>query len=201
MIILYASLMLGMAAAPQPVGDAPSGPDIAECVVDNDLSDVRWLLKTLPGSAAEAKATKKVLVFYGGCSDNKAAAGALAWRERAEIAEAAAIGLLGRSRPDVVAATAQGGWALTLPRGASPPADYDANSVGMRMLGDCVVRANPQGALALIRADRGSAAETTAIAGLSGNFASCVARGKTFKLKRQDLRLVVAEPLYHALSR
>ena len=187
--------------SPQPIAETPAGPDIAQCVVDNGLNDVHLLLGSLPGSQAEAKATKRLIGLYGGCSDNKAVAGGFAWRERAEIAEAAALDLLGRNRGDVAAAVARPGWALTLPAGAQPPADYDTASVGMRMLGDCLLRANPQGAVALVSADRGSAAETAAINGLSGNLASCLTAGQTFKLKRQDLRLVVAEPLYHLLSR
>jgi hypothetical protein len=176
--------------------------DVATCVVDNDMTTVRSLLKTVPGSPAEAKVAVKLLDLYGGCNNNTSVVGGFAWRERAEIAEAAAIHVLERGKTtDVAAAATDASWVFALPAGAQPPADYDTNNVGMRMLGDCVVRANPQGALALIRADRGSAAEAAAIAGLSGNFASCLTTGQTFKLKRQNLRLVVAEPLYHLLSR
>lgn len=201
MIIFPASLMLGMAMAAQPVADGPSGADIAECVVDNDKGDVRALLKAVPGSPAEARATQKVLVFYGGCNDNKQAAGDFAWQERAQIAEAALTGMIGSKTPDVATAAGQAGWALVLPSGARASVDYDAVKVGMRMLGDCIVRANPQGALALIRTDRGSAAEAAATGGLSGNLAACLPAGQKLTLKRQDLRLVVAEPLYQMLSR
>ena len=53
----------------------------------------------------------------------------------------------------------------------------------------------------LARTARGSAGETAAVNELSGNLAACLPAGQTLKLKRQDLRLVVAEPLYHLLSR
>jgi len=198
--IFLASLIVGSAFSSPLLAETPSGPDVAECVVDNDMNDVRALLRTVPGSQAEAKATKQVLVYYGGCNDNKVMAGGFAWRERAEIAEAAAASLLTRGQPDVAAAAGQADWAFALPKGVQP-AGYDSSNVGMRMLGDCVLRANPQVTLALLRSNRGSAAETAAIAGLSGNFASCLTAGQTVKLKRQDLRLVVAEPLYHLLSR
>jgi hypothetical protein len=202
MIILFASMMFGIAVAPQPPADTPPGPDIAACVVDNDMTTVRSLLKTVPGSPTEAKVAVKLLDLYGGCNNNTSVLGGFAWRERAEIAEAAAIHVLEHGKtPDVAAAATEISWAFALPAGAKPSTDYDTNSVGMRMLGDCIVRANPRGALALVRADRGSAAEAAAITGLSGNFASCLTAGQTFKLKRQDLRLVVAEPLYHLLSR
>ena len=173
--------------------------DAAACVVDNDIRDVRTLLKTVPGSPSETEVTNKVLAYYGGCSDNKVAAGTFSWRERAEIAEAALAPML-RKTPDVTAAVARDGWALTIPASAKP-ADYAAVTVGVRMMGDCLVRANPQGSLALLRSGRGSADEASAINGLSGNIAACVPAGQLLKLKRTDLRLVVAEPLYHLLSR
>ena len=197
MITLALMLLAGATAAP----DADStGLDVATCVVDNDLRDVRTLLKTVPGSASEGQATAKVLVYYGGCNDNKVMAGTFSWRERAEIAEAALVPMLGKA-PDIAEAVARDGWALAMPASVKSPVDYDAANVGARMMGDCVVRANPQGALALLRADRGSAAEANAINGLSGNIAACLPAGQTLKLKRTDLRLIVAEPLYHVLSR
>ena len=201
MIVLLAPVMLGATPVPQPEADTSSGFDVAECVVDNDKTDVRALLRAVPGSPNEARATEKVLAFYGGCNDNKRAEGSFAWQERAQLAEAALAGLLGKKDPDVVSAVGQDGWAFALPSGARPSADYDSVKVGMRMLGDCMVRANPQGALALVRTDRGSAAEAAAAGALSGNLAACLPAGQSFKLKRQDLRLVVAEPLYHVMSR
>jgi hypothetical protein len=190
-------LLAGALAAPD-IDQVAS--DVAECVVDNDIRDVRELLKTVPGSPSEGQATAKVLVYYGGCNDNKVMTGTLSWRERAEIAEAALVPILGKA-PDLAAGVGKDGWALAIPASAKSPGGYDAVNVGVRMMGDCIVRANPQGALALLRADRGSAAEATAVNGLSGNIATCLTAGQTLKLKRQDLRLVVAEPLYHVLSR
>ncbi|WP_066824951.1 hypothetical protein [Sphingomonas mali] len=192
-------LALLLAGTPMVPGMDQATSDAAECVVDNDIRDVRALLKTVPGSPSETEATSKVLVYYGGCSDNKMAAGTFSWRERAEIAEAALAPML-RKSPDVAGAVARDGWALAMPANAKP-ADYAAVTIGVRMMGDCLVRANPQGSLALLRSDRGSADEASAINSLSGNIAACVPAGQLLKLKRQDLRLVVAEPLYHLLSR
>jgi hypothetical protein len=195
-MIGLALLLAGTSMAP---GVDQGTSDAAECVVDNDIRDVRALLKTVPGSPSETEATSKILAYYGGCSDNKVVTGTFSWRERAEIAKAALAPML-RKAPDVAAAVGRDGWALAMPASAKP-ADYAAVTVGVRMMGDCLVRANPQGSLALLRSDPGSADEASAINGLSGNIAACVPAGQTLKLKRTDLRLVVAEPLYHMLSR
>ena len=183
-------------AAPQP--DTPS--EIAACVVDNDAADVRKLLNTVPGSPAEAAAAKPVMGYYGGCNDNKGAGGVLAWRDRAEIANAALIKRMGKKTPDVAAAS-QPGWALDIGKGKVAGADYNAAAVGTRMFGDCVVRAAPQAAVDLARSDVGGAAERTAIEQLSPVLAPCIPAGQNMRVKRADLRLLVAEPLYHLLGK
>jgi len=203
MIVFSALLLFGAAIAgnPEPRPDVPASVDVATCVVDNDIGNVRALLKTVPGSPAEGRVTVKLIAFYGGCNDNRIMSGAFNWHERAELAEAAVLNLLARKAPNVTDAVGQSGWAFAMPANAKTSADYDAVSVGVRMMGDCLVRTNPQGSLTLLRSERGSAGEASAINELSGNIASCVPGGQLLKLKRTDLRLVVAEPLYHVLSR
>ena len=193
-MFVLASLLLGI----MPV---PITSDVAECVVDNDMSDVRALLNTVPGSPDEARVTPKVLVLYGACDDNRVVNGALAWRERAEIAEAAAIKMLGGHKRDIAGAVSESGWALALPASARASIDYNPNGAGMRMVGDCILRNNPQASVDLIASEPGSPAESAAIGRMSGNLGGCLYSGQTLKLQRQDLRLIVAEPLYHLLSR
>jgi hypothetical protein len=187
-----------LAAAPTPQPDTPF--EIAACVVDNDAADVRVLLKTTPGSPAEAAAARPVMQYYGGCNDNKAADGTIAWRERAEIANAALVKRMGRKSPDVSGAT-QPGWALDLGKGMVAGTDYNPTAVGMRMLGDCVVRTAPQAAVDLARSGVGSAEERAAIGQLSAVLAPCVPAGQNLRVKRDQLRLIVAEPLYHLLGK
>ena len=207
MIKVVVSLAVAINVSPWPALSAPmplSAPDtpseIAACVVDNDAADVRVLLKTVPGSPAEAAAAKPVMQYYGGCNDNKAMGGAIAWRERAEIANAALIKRIGKRSPDVSAA-GQPGWALDIGKGKVAGADYDAVAVGTRMLGDCVVRAAPQAAADLARSETASAAERAAIDQLSTVLAPCIPAGQNIRVKRTELRLIVAEPLYHLLGK
>lgn len=187
-----------LSAAPAPVPDTPS--EVAACVVDNDPGDVRSLLKTTPGSPAEAAAAVKVMQYYGACNDNGSANGTMAWRERAEIANAALAVRMARKSPDISDAT-RPGWALAVGNGMVAGRDYDSARVGMRMLGDCAVRAAPQAAVDLVRSAPNSAGERAAIGQLSPVLAPCVPAGQNLRVKRDQLRLIVAEPLYHLLGK
>lgn len=172
---------------------------VAECVVDNDLKEVRTLLNTLPGSPEERRIGTKVMAFYGGCNDNKIVAGQLAWRERAEIANAALLWRLDQS-PFDAATTSRDGWKLAV-AGKTAGTDYDAGSASMRQFGDCIVAVDPAASLRLARSSRGSGEEAAAITALAPTLNDCLAPGRNFKLKRADLRLIVAEPLYHMVSK
>ena len=172
---------------------------VAECVVDNDIREVRLLLNTLPGSPEERRIGAKVMAFYGGCNDNKIVAGRLAWRERAEIANAALMWRLARS-PFDPAATPRNGWKLAV-SGKVAGTDYDAGSASMRQFGDCIVAIDPAAALRLARSSPNGSDEAAAIKILAPTLNDCLAPGVNFKLKRADLRLVVAEPLYHLIAK
>lgn len=197
-IAVFSAMQLYAAPLPQSSSDTAS--EVAVCVVDNDAADVRILLDTVPGSQAETAAATPVLEYYGGCNDNKAMNGTIAWRERAEIANAALVKRIGKRSPDTSAVT-RPGWALEVGKDTVPGRDYDMVAVGTRMLGDCIVRAAPEAAADLARSATGSAAERTAIAQLSPVLAPCIPAGQNMRVKRADLRLLVAEPLYHLLGK
>lgn len=195
MIALYAFLMLGMAPVPpQPASEPSSGPDVAECVVDNDPREVRKLLDTVPGSGDEARASRGILVYYGGCSDNRVATGNLAWRERAEIAYAALENRLDNGRFDATSPPPRARWALMSTGG-------NRKLIAVRQFGDCVVGLAPAGALRLVQSTAGSRDEAAAIDALRPSLNDCLAPRQNFTVKRADLRLIVAEPLYHMLSK
>jgi len=155
----------------------------------------------MPGSPAEAEASKTVLAYWGGCNDNVVASGSLAWRERAALADAALKTKLGRRKPNMPSAAQTPGWSLVLASGSVAGSDYDATSVGMRQFGDCVVAKEPQAALDLVRSPVGSKEENAAIAALSPSLGGCITAGQNVRLKRDNLRLLLAEPLYHVITR
>lgn len=198
MILFYASMMLGMALAPQPVTPVDDKADVATCVVDNDMRDVRTLLQTPPGSDEERRVGSKVMVYYGGCDDNRVANGQIGWRERAEIAYAALLNRLDERRFDASAPLPpRANWALMTKAGYGA----DQKLVAIREFGDCVVGLAPADALRLVRSSPGSADEAAVIAALRPSLNDCLAPKQNFTVKRADLRLIVAEPLYHMTSK
>ena len=198
MILFYASMMLGMALAPQPAAPVDDGTDVAACIVDNDMADVRTLLRTSPGSDEERRAGSKVMVYYGGCDDNRVATGQIGWRERAEIAYAALLNRLDEPRFDASAPPRpRADWALMTRAGYGA----DQKLVAIRQFGDCVVGLAPANALRLVRSSAGGADEAAAIAELRPALNDCIAPRQNFTVKRADLRLIVAEPLYHMTSK
>ncbi|HEX4694042.1 hypothetical protein [Sphingomonas sp.] len=194
--IVIAALLGAFAALPAHA--ATDEYDVAQCVVDNDAHDAKMLLSTLPGSDGERRVGAKLMDLYGGCNDNRLATGQIAWRERAEIANAALLTWLDGGRFDVASPPPRARWALSVADGGS---NYDRHLVSIRQFGDCVVALNPAGALNLARSARGSADERAAIGALAPALNDCLAPGKNFRVKRDDLRLIVAEPLYHMVSR
>lgn len=203
-ILIYALLVAPLAGTPataQVAGGISAEMDLAQCVADNDSRGVARFLKTVPGSPEERQAARPLVELYGACNDNSGATGTFAWRERAELATAAAAARAERTRADVAAAAQQSGWALALPAGPAAGVDYDASSVGLRMFGDCVVRAAPDAALDLLVSQPGGAREAAAIAALKPALGPCLAAGQQISIARENLRLVVGEPLYHLLAR
>ncbi|MES2095807.1 MAG: hypothetical protein V4459_03535 [Pseudomonadota bacterium] len=178
--------------------DTPA--NVAECVVDNAARNVKALLNTVPGSPEERAAAKPVLDYYAGCNDNTEVLGAFAWRERAELANAALVRRLSRGKPDL-SGVSNASWTLTLDSKFVAGTDYDPKASGLRQLGDCVVRTSPQAAYDLASSGVGSAQESAAISALAPTLAPCVPAGQNFRVKKADLRLLVAEPLYHLLTR
>ncbi|THD35191.1 MAG: hypothetical protein E7773_12115 [Sphingomonas sp.] len=193
--LVIAALLGAFVALPAHASD---GYDVAQCVVDNDAHDAKMLLATLPGSESERRAGAKLMDLYGGCNDNRRMGGQFAWRERAEIANAALMNWLERGRFDAASPPPRASWALTVSEGSW---GYDRNLVSIRQFGDCVVALNPVGALDLARSTRGSVGERAAIRALTPALNDCLAPGKNFTVKRDDLRLIVAEPLYHMVSK
>ena len=198
-LALLAASAVSLPAAAQTMESAER--DIAQCLVDNDSSRVASLLRTLPGSAAERRVSKPLIQLYGACYDNVPAQGAFAWRDRAQLAAAAVAGGAGKRGLDLASAARQPGWMLEPAAGQVAGTDYDASSVSLLGFGACIVKLAPEASLALVRAEAMTAAEAAAVTALKPAVADCIQPGQKLRLTRENLRLIVSEPLYHLLAR
>jgi hypothetical protein len=177
---------------------AVEGPrDVARCIADNDPRGVRALLATLPGSPAELRAGRKLRGLMAACAGRTDAAGDLAWRERAEIAEAALRNHFETGHGRTTGVGSASAWRVSADAKLVAGRDYSSADLGMRMFGECVVAAQSEAAAQLLRTEPGSAEESKAIGALSPALGPCLASGQNLRVKRQDLRFVLAEPLYH----
>jgi hypothetical protein len=168
--------------------------EAAECVVDNDASRVDELLQTVPGSLAEAKKAGLLVQLYGACMDNRSVKGSFSWLERAELATAALNKSLMRGSARATATPAA--WeAIAKTQRVSGDTPH---ALGLAMFGACVVHAAPEASLQYFRA---GPTEAAALVTMRPALESCMEPGKSLRVTPAQLRLIVAEPLYHALVR
>lgn len=92
-------------------------------------------------------------------------------------------------------------WAMPRPSGKTDAereqsASFAAAEAFLGKLGECMVRANPTGAHAVLAAPMGDAAEMAAIRALQPVIGPCVPKGETLKLNRATLREAIAISYY-----
>ncbi len=171
----------------------------ATCVADNEPGIARALLATLPGSAAEAKMRNQVAEIFTACNDGVWVAGDGVARVRPAIAAAMVAYDIEHGKPRPAAASASPWYAKAVAQGA-PGRDFDPVALGMQEFGTCVVAAAPGPATRLVVSGPGGSEERAAIAALKPALSPCVVQGKPITLKPAALRMLLAEPLYHAMG-
>jgi len=174
----------------------------AECTVREDARALRELLQTLPGSEAEARASKRLALTFSACSSETVGLaitphGQGLYNGRADLA-AAAIPRAGAWLGGAAAASLTP-WYVGRIVGKTPNKDYDGVSLGLQEVGTCVVKAAPDASARLVQAVSGSDAERGALTEIRAVLPGCVVQGEPISFKRDQLRLIVAEPLYHAI--
>ncbi|MBC7986248.1 MAG: hypothetical protein H7X93_06200 [Sphingomonadaceae bacterium] len=97
--------------------------------------------------------------------------------------------------PPSIAAAAPSEIAVEL-YNARVTAAVDQPSELIRIFGDCVAAAQPMTVDALIRAEAGSAAETSAIGAISPAMGPCLWNGQSIEFSRLTLRAALADGLY-----
>ncbi|MEP7005818.1 MAG: hypothetical protein ABI810_07535 [Sphingomonas bacterium] len=199
-VMLAASIATAVSAEQGPAAVALSR-STAECTVEQNPAAVAALLQTLPGSSEEDRAARRVAPLFNACGAeltispgsqglyNGRAALAAAAASR-ELAKGSSAGSDGAVTPWYAAAIA----------GKAPGAGYDATSLGMQAFGTCVVGAAWAPSASLVASAAGSAEERAAIVAIKPVLAGCVAQGKPIHMTLDQLRLMVAEPLYHVIT-
>jgi hypothetical protein len=197
---LAAAIIASLMASAATAGEAKLGRSAAECTVDQAYGSVATLLQTLPGSSDEEKAARRVAPVFAACGAELAISpfSQALGNGRADLAAAAARRELAKGNmPSSGAVTP---WYATAVAGGGLGHGYDAVSLGMQEFGTCVVGAAGTASAQLVRSDAGSAEERAAIAAIRPVLAGCVAQGKPLHMTLDQLRLMVAEPLYHVIA-
>jgi hypothetical protein len=205
--------LIGMCLVPLVVSTATAADDAvmmrearatAECVVEQQPAAVDGLLGTLPGSDQEVRAAERLKTIYAACSGdkfglaiNKGSQGL--FNGRPNLAAAAASAALDKRDADVARLQGAQAWYANAVAGTAAGRGYDAVALGRQEFGTCVVKAAPDSALKLVRSRAGSAEEREALSGITPVLSGCIAAGTPISIKRDTLRLMIAEPLYHAI--
>jgi len=199
--VLVAASVSGVAGAEEGPAAVKLGRVAAECTVAQDRGPVAALLRTLPGSPEEERAARRVAPLFNACGAelgiSRSSQGL--YNGRADLAAAAAQRELARG-----SSPSSGGklspWYASAISGRAPGQGYDSVSLGMQEFGTCVVGAAPDASARLVNSLAGSAEERAAIGGIKPVLAGCAVQGKPLRMTLDQLRLLVAEPLYHIIA-
>ena len=161
---------------------------LSRCLVREEPAKVAAFLKLVPGSRASRDAARRLesdncmVAATVEPADAALRGGLFTALYRSEFAAAAEP--LRETGPDLKAEV------------TGLPADVAAAYVSSRSFAECVVRANPGEARALVLADPASAAEAAAAKALTPAIAGCLPAGQTLNLTKSTLVSLVAEMLF-----
>ena len=177
---------------------------VAACVVEQKPALVADLLSTLPGSDREARAADRLAAVYTACSDNKFKLAISKYSQglyngRSSLAAAAALAAMDRRTIDPSRIRDVQVWYANTVVGRAPGNDYSAAALAAQEFGTCVVKAAPDSAVQLLRFKAGSAEERQPLSAIMSVLPGCIFSGKPVSMKRDQIRLMIAEPLYHAI--
>jgi hypothetical protein len=200
-LALVAPMVASAAIAGGTPAEAKLGRIAAECTVEQDRGNVAALLRTLPGSPEESRAAHKLAEIFAACGAelNISTGSQGLYNGRADLAAAAAAHALGRRAPTFPAAPLAP-WYKSAIIGRSPGYGFDPVSLGMQEFGTCVVGAAGDASARLIRSAAGSAEERDAIGAIKPVLAGCLVQGQPMHMTLDQLRLLIAEPVYHVVA-
>ena len=200
-VAVVAASVATVASAEQGPAAATLSRSTAECTVGQAHGSVVALLRTLPGSPEEDKAAHRIAPIFNACGAeldiSRWSQGLYNGRAALAAAEVGRELAKGRSAGSDGAVTP---WYNAAIAGKAPGLGYDATSLGMQAFGTCVVGAARDPSARLVASAAGSVEERAAIAAIKPVLAGCIAQGKPMHMTLDQLRLMVAEPLYHVIT-
>lgn len=168
----------------------------AVCIADNEPSSAKAVLATVPGSPAETIAHRKLASILSACSaDDPLETVDLPWVRPALAAAMLEKPLARGRRPK-----ANGPLWFAAMESKAAGQGYDAAALGWYRMGACVFAAAPDAAGNLLASAPRSREERGAFAALKPALGPCVIKGRPIAFTKTSLRLLLAEPVYHAIS-
>ncbi|MGA9582859.1 MAG: hypothetical protein WBR13_12915 [Allosphingosinicella sp.] len=192
-------------------------PRISKCLIRREPALIDRWLRTLPGSAAEARLFRSAEARFPPCFGEPHSGTGGVWLpryDRAGMRAALVRALLQARRGDLPAAAQPGGVADWYPRPAAPPhRPDDAAAVVAAELGECLARRHWAEVLAIVRSvdpkaendiswgyreskdsrDREAAAVDSELSKVIPSVAGCVPAGATIRVNRLRLRTLLEE--------
>lgn len=187
--------------------DTPGGPQrdaarvtLIDCLASDEAEDVDALLATQPGTPAEREAIRGLTGPRAPCRRDMSIADVEALTEqprflRGMLAQARYLARWPDAAPPSIASAAPSEIAVEI-YNARVTAAADQPSELIRIFGDCVAAVQPMTVDALVRAEAGSAAETSAIGAVNPAMGPCLWNGQSIQFSRQTLRAALADGLY-----
>ena len=180
---------------------------IADCALDRQPGKVRKWLDALPGSTEERKAISALTEDLGTCLGSNQqvvfAGKAVKFHPRAlrrPLAAAVALRELRNSGEAGSPNIAADPWFVAKLAGLPTGERIDRPTLIIQDFGHCVAQQRWPATRSFLLSAPGSAEEKAAMQALRPVLPSCLSEGLTLSLQPDNLRVVLAEPVYHILA-
>jgi hypothetical protein len=178
---------------------------IADCVVGKRPNLTAQWLDVSPGSTQEGKLLDANNALFSDCmtSDRLVLDGMELKFKRSMLrrpiaASAIRLRLRGKPTPPLPAVTAP--WYESHALMVSAGSGVDSNALALQAFGHCVALARWDSSVALLKSQIDSREETAALAQIIPALGPCLPAKETIKVRRDMIRDILAEPVYHLLT-
>ena len=178
---------------------------IADCVVGKRPNLTAQWLDVSPGSTQEGKLLDANNALFSDCmtSDRLVLDGMELKFKRSMLRRpiaASAIRLRLRGKPMPPLPTVTAPWYESHALMVSAGSGVDSNALALQAFGHCVGLARWDSSVALLKSQIDSREETAALAQIIPALGPCLPAKETIKVRRDMIRDILAEPVYHLLT-